>query len=421
MTSPWYFAAIIASLLLAAFFSAAEMAYASVNRIRLENASEAGSRRAAVAMKICDRYDEALSAILIGNNLVNIGASSLASVIAIQIAGESWTWLSTVILTILIIVFCETLPKIAAKKNANRLALSFSYAVRAFTILLKPVIFLVVGLVRLLLTPFKGEKQENEQEEAAAELQSLIETVEDEGVIDGERSELLQAALDFSEISAQEVMTARVDMDAIDIEDDWEDILEAIESATHSRLPVYEDSIDNIIGILYLNRFYRAMLDGGKVDIRSLLMEPCFVYKTVKLPKVLAELRHSQMHLAIVTDEYGGCLGLVTMEDVLEQIVGDIWDETDEVETEVLKRQDGSFELGGNLPIGEFAELLGTTEEALDTDSATAGGWTLEKFGDFPEQGQSIQTDGLKVTVLAMDGLRVERLLVEPLPEERDS
>jgi len=421
MTSPWYFASIIAFLILAAFFSAAEMAYASVNRIRLENAREAGSRRAAAALKVCDRYDDALSAILIGNNLANIGASSLASVIAIQIAGESWTWLSTAILTILIIVFCETLPKIAAKKNANRLALSFSYAVRMLIFLLKPVIFLVVGLVRLLLTPLKGEKQENEQEEAAAELQSLIETVEDEGVIDEDRSELLQAALDFSEISVQEVMTARVDMDAIDIDDDWEDILAAIDSATHSRLPVYEDSIDNIIGILYLNRFYRAMLDGGKADIRSLLMEPCFVYKTVKLPKVLEELRHSQMHLAIVTDEYGGCLGLVTMEDVLEQIVGDIWDETDEVETEVLQRPDGSFELDGDLPIGEFAELLGTSEDALDTDSATAGGWTLEKFGDFPEPGQSILADGLKVTVLAMDGLRVERLLVEPFPEDRES
>jgi CBS domain containing-hemolysin-like protein len=182
---------------------------------------------------------------------------------------------------------------------------------------------------------------------------------------------------------------------------------------------VYEDSIDNIIGILYLNRFFKAMLDTEKVDIRSLLMEPCFVYKTARLPVVLAELRRTKMHMAVVTDEYGGCLGVVTMEDVLEQLVGEIWDETDEVEDEVSELPDGSFELDGDLPAWQLAELLKIPEADLDTDSATVGGWTIEQFGAFPTEGQSVDTNGLRVTVLAMDGLRVERIHLEKLSEEK--
>jgi CBS domain containing-hemolysin-like protein len=155
------------------------------------------------------------------------------------------------------------------------------------------------------------------------------------------------------------------------------------------------------------------MLDGVPVDVRALLKEPCFVYKTMRLPAVLAELRRSQMHLAVVTDEYGGCLGVVSMEDVLEQIVGDIWDETDEVEPEILERQDGAYELDGNLTIGELAELMDLDEDAIDTDSATVGGWTIENFGAFPSAGQSFAYGGWRFTVLGMDGLRVEKLLAE--------
>ena len=418
MISPWYYAGLVACILLSAFFSASEMAYSSANRMRLENASEAGSRRAAMACAVIDRYDDALSAILIGNNFVNIAVSSIASVIAISLAGEAYTALSTVIVTVLVIIFGETMPKIVAKKNANRMALSFAYIIRFLTVLLKPVVFLIVGIVHLISKPMQGGVPEDEQEAAIEELQSIIETVEDEGVIDEDRSELLRSALDFSEISASEVMTSRVDMVALDIDDDWEDILETIENAPFSRLPVYEDSIDNIIGILYLNHFFKAAVDSPHVDIRSLLMEPCFVYKTLKLPAVLGELRKAKMHMAIVTDEYGGAMGLITMEDVLEQIVGDIWDETDEVIPEVVRRDDGSYELDGDMSISDFLELIDRDEDSFDTDSATVGGWTLERFGGFPKVGQQFTWQNLTVTVLAMDGLRVERVLIQVAPPE---
>ena len=226
------------------------------------------------------------------------------------------------------------------------------------------------------------------------------------------------SALDFSDVSASEAMTARVDMVAIDIDDDWDEIVRIINDSSYSRLPVYSGSVDNIIGFLYLNRFYKAMMDGRPDDLRAQLIPPCFVYKTTRLPDVLAKLRREQKHLAVVTDEYGGTLGVITMEDVLEELVGDIWDEKDVVENEVVTRPDGGYELDGAMTLSDFLELLDWNEDALDdADSTTVGGWTLERFGTFPKVGDSFRYENLTVTVLAMDGRRVERVLVQPDPD----
>ena len=279
-----------------------------------------------------------------------------------------------------------------------------------------------MGLVHLITG---GEKKEEETdgEEAVEELQSIIETAEDEAVIDEDQSELLQAAIDFSEISAMEVMTARVDVCAIDIEDDWDEIVAAVEEAPFSRLPVYEGGIDNVIGVLYLNHFLKALTEEGKrTDIRRLLMQPCYVYKTMKLPAVLNLLRKAKQHLAIVTDEYGGTLGVISMEDVLEQIVGDIWDDTDVIEQEVVERAEGEYELDGDMSIYDFLDLAGIPEEDFEAESSTLGGWTVERFGAFPKKGDSFRYENLSVTVLKMDGRRVEKLLVKvdpPAEEEK--
>lgn len=413
-----YILSLIVLVCLSGFFSASEMAFSSANRMRLENAMESGNRAARVAMKIEDKYDDALSAILIGNNLVNIAASSISAVLALAIAPSGqWTWLATVCITVAIIIFGETMPKIVAKKNANRLSMRFSYVIYGLMIVLYPVVWLVVGLVKLLTGAMKGEA-ESAEGDAVEELQSIIETAEDEDVLDEDRSELLKSALDFNEVSASEAMTARVDVVAIDIDDDWDEILETIEKTPFSRLPVYEDSVDNVIGFLYLNHFLKALVDCEKPDIRALLMEPLYVYKTVKLPQVLSMLRREKKHLAIVTDEYGGTLGVISMEDVLEQIVGDIWDETDEVEREVVERSTGEYELDGDMSISDFLDLLELSEENFVFESETVGGWTLEMFGDFPNEGDSFEYEGLTVTVLQMDGLRVEKVLVYRTPAE---
>ena len=418
MTTAFVILGILVCLALSAFCSSAEMSYSSCNVVRLENLRDDGSARAAVAVKITEKFDDALSAILIGNNLANIAASSLASILVILLLGsDQYAWAATVILALLVIVFGETIPKITAKKAANTLALRYAYAVRGMTVVLKPLIWLVVGLTHLL-TGGKAPEEEIDGEEAVEELQSIIETAEDEEVLDEDQSELLQAAIDFSEISAMEVMTARVDVYAIDIEDDWDEIVAAVESSPFSRLPVYEGSVDNIIGVLYLNHFLKALTEKGeRTEIRKLLMQPCYVYKTMKLPAVLNLLRKAKQHLAVVTDEYGGTLGVVSMEDVLEQIVGDIWDDTDVIEQEVVERAEGEYELDGDMNIYDFLELVGISEENFEAESATLGGWTVEQFGGFPQVGDSFRYENFTVTVLAMDARRVEKLLVKVDPE----
>ena len=416
----FYIIAAVACIVLSAFFSGAEMALSSANRIRLENLADDGKAGAALAVKVLDRFDDALSAILIGNNFVNIALSSLGSVIAIVAFGERYAWLSTVIVTIAVIIFGETVPKIIAKKNANRMSLAVAPAVRALSVLLKPLTLLVVSLVHLITGPMRGEEPDDENDAAVEELQSIIETAEDEDVLDEDRSELLQAALDFDEISVSEVMTARVDIVAVDIKDSWEEIYAVACASNYSRIPVYEGSIDNVVGILFLNRFFLAMVGKRRPSLRSMLMPPCYVYKTTKLPDVLQQLRKAKQHLAVVTDEYGGVCGIVTMEDVLEQIVGEIWDETDEVEEEVIERADGVWELDGDMSIGDFTELLGIRPADLESESSTVGGWTLERFGSFPAAGDHFDWEELSVTVLKMDGLRVERVLVERRAPDKD-
>lgn len=407
------FVGIFLCLCLSAFCSAAEMSYSSCSQMRLEGARDSGDKRGKIAVYIIEHFDNALSAILIGNNLANICSSSLASVAVILISGsDEYAWVSTVLLTITVIIFGETIPKITAKQNANKLALKNSYPVRIMMIIFYPLVWLVVAIINLITRGMKDESADT-PDEAVEELQSIIETAEDEDVLDEDQSELVQAAIDFSETSAMDVMTARVDVQAIDIEDDWDEILALVEDAPYTRLPVYEGGIDNVIGILYLNHFLKAMADDGHADIRKLLMPPCYVYKTMKLPAVLAQLRKAKQHLAVVTDEYGGMLGVVTMEDVLEQIVGDIWDESDTVAPEVVQHTDSEYELDGSMVLSDFLELVGINEDEVEAESNTVGGWTLEMFGDYPAPGDSFTYRNLTVTVLSMDGRRVGRVLVK--------
>ena len=427
--------AIIVCLALSAFFSASEMAFSSCNTVRLENLSEEkgkGWKRAKSALAISQNFDTALSTILIGNNLVNIAASSLASVLLILIIGSvGYTWISTVVLTVLVIIFGETIPKISAKKDATGFAMKASVPLTALIFILRPVTWAVVGLVHLITMGIRDTHDtQEEQEESVEELQSIIETAEDEGILDEADSNLMQAAIDFAEISAYEVMTARVDVHAIDIDDSWDEILASIMDSPYSRIPVYEDSIDKIIGILHLNKVFKALtekeetalFETGKempLDLRALLMPPCYVYKAMKLPNVLNTLRNAKQHLAIVTDEYSGTLGVISMEDVLEQIVGEIYDETDIVEEDVIQKSDNEFEIDGDLSIGEFLELVGIDEDSFDSESDTVGGWIVEKLGHFPEKDEKLSYGKMDLKVLSMDGLRVERIAVRINSQEQ--
>ncbi len=417
MTEALLLLGILACVLLSGFFSGSEMAFSSANRLRLENEAEGGRRGAKAALYVIDHFQDALGAILIGNNLVNVASSAMATALVILLTGsDAQTWIATLIITVLVIIFGETIPKITCKKAANAHALRYALPVRALMTALKPVVALVVFFVQLLLLPFKGGESAADSEEKVEELQSIVETAENEDVLAEGESELVQAAIDFPAISASEAMTARVDVMAIDIEDSPEEIMNALSRSNHTRVPVYEGSIDHVIGILHMNRFLKAFTESTDVDVRSLLMEPCYVYKTMKLPEVLAAFRKARQHLAVVVDEYGGTLGIISMEDVLEQVVGDIWDETDTVEDEIKERGKDEYEIDGDMPIGDFLELWGIREEDFDFESETVGGWTVETFGAFPEVGASFTFRDLEVTVLAMDDRRVERVLARRVP-----
>lgn len=410
------------------FFSSSEMSFSSCNEIRLSREAENGKtdiirRHARKALYIVNNFDRALSTILIGNNLVNVACSSLASVLVITVTGDDGkTWIATVGVTLLVIIFGETIPKIIAKKKPNTLAMVYAPIIRVLMIIFFPVVWIVVKLVGVFT---RGVKEEGEidEDESVEELQSMIETAEDEGILEKDQSELLQNAIDFADTCASEVMTARVDMDAIDIDDPMDEIMKIAEKTRYSRLPVYEDSIDNVIGVLHLNTLFRALMDEDDVNIRELLIKPCFVYKAMKLPEVLDALRESSQNMAVVTDEYGGTAGLITVEDVLEEIVGEIWDESDEIEQEYNKTGENEYEVDGDMDLNDFFELVGLDDDEADEfESETVGGWMIEMQGQYPVAGDSFEyecrshaetEEVLVLTALSVNDRRVEKIDVK--------
>ncbi len=408
---------IVLCILLSGVFSAAEMAIVSCNRVRMENESEDGDKKAARVLKLSDDYDNTISTILLSNNLVNIAASSLSTVYIILFTGtDDLNWLITAIVTVLVIIFGEMIPKMISKRHANSLSKGLSGFITALYYIFWPVNFIVVKITALVTAPI-GKSLADTDDEKTEELQAIIETAEDEGVIDADQSEIVAAAIDFSDVSVSDVMTARVDIEAIDIDDAVGAITKQVSRSRKSRFPVYKDSIDNIIGVMHLNQFLKAMAKDGTCDIRAIMNEPCYVYRTARLPHVLDVLRDARQHMAIVTDEYSGTAGIVTMEDVLEELVGDIWDDNDEIEEEVTQGDDGELIIDGDMPIGDLLERLSIDEEGFDFESATAGGWAIEYIGDFPKEGDSFTYGTYRFTVTEAGERRVGKLSAETLSD----
>ena len=336
----WAYLVIFIMVCLSAFFSASEIAFNSSNKLRLRRAAEEGSKTAKIAFDITEKFTKALSAILIGNNLANIAVSTCSTLIVMDLFRDNVALASTIatlLVTLIILIFGEIMPKILAKQNADTVARFVAIPIRVLTIILSPFVFIVMGLLFVLRKIWGSDHKDDEPTVTEEELETIINTVEQEGVINEEQGELLQSTLDFGDVTIERIMTPRIDMTALDIDDDEQDIIRFLsDDAQFSRIPVYEDSIDNIIGILSLTRYHKASLEGS-VDIRSLLLKPCRLHKTMRLPAALAKLREAKMHMAIVIDEFGGTLGIVTMEDILEELVGDIWDDTDVIVTECRK------------------------------------------------------------------------------------
>ncbi len=407
---------IVVCILLSAAFSGSEIAFMQLNETKLRHeAEEKNSRLAKLALRFRERFDSGLIAILIGNNLVNIGSSSIAAALAISLMGEKGAWVATAIMTVLIITFGEILPKIFASERAEGVAKVISLPLTAIWLVLFPLIWLLERFLKLL----SGIWKEKESDDTVTEddMETILDTVEDEGVVDEDTADLLQSAFDFDEVLAYEVITPRVDLVAIDIEDPREKQMKIAFASPFTRIPVYRDTPDHIVGILHLNHLYKAMVENPDVPIQSLLMPVVYVHKTTPLPDVLDTMRRKKSHMVVVTDEYGGTMGILTMEDVLEQLVGEIWDETDKIEEEFVEIGENRYEVDGDMRLNDFLDEFDKEEEDLDDDNATVGGWAVEMLGGYPKLYDSFTFEDLTVTVLKKERMRILRLLVEQNPD----
>ena len=422
MVDAFRYIAIAFLIMVSAFFSATEIAFASVNPLRLKTRQQKKDTLAVrLALRISESYENALGAVLVGNNLANNAASSIATVIVIGYLGDNFAWVATAVMTLLVLAFGEIIPKVLAKQFSEQFSVAVAIPIHILTVILKPVTVVMMAFINLLSKLWKSSITEDTVSED--DLENMIDIVEDEGVLDEDQCDLLQNALSFDEVLAYQVVTPRVDMDALDIRDPYEKNLRKINETTYSRLPVYEDTPDNIIGILHLNHFYKEYVDHERVNIRSLLLPVTYVHKTMPLPDVLEKMKDSKSHMVVVLDEYGGTMGILTMEDVLEQLVGEIFDETDEIEREFVCIDDTHFEADGDMRIHDFFDEFDIDiedDEDFDNDNATVGGWTVTMLDGEVNEGDSFRFENLVITVKKAEEHRVERISVEKLPEETE-
>ncbi|MBR2614368.1 MAG: HlyC/CorC family transporter [Clostridia bacterium] len=421
----WAYLVIFIMICLSAYFSASEIAFNSANKMRLRRAAEGGSKTAKIAYGIIEKFHVALSTILIGNNLANIAISTCSTLIVMNLFTKDnialATTITTILVTIIILIFGEIIPKILAKQNADKVVKFVAIPTKVLTIILSPIVFIVMGLIFVLRKIWGKDHKDDEPTVSEEELVSIIDTVEEEGVIDEEQSDLLQSTLDFGDTTIEEIMTPRIDMTAIDIDDEEEMIKILSDASQYSRIPVYEDSIDNVIGIVSLSRYYKATLDTEKPDIRSLLLKPCKLHKTMKLPVALKKLREAKMHLAIVIDEFGGTLGVVSMEDILEELVGDSWDDTDVIVKECCPTGENTYDVVGEMNIDDFFEEIEFNKpNDFECEYQTMGGWAIEMLEADPHVGDSFRYENLFVIVADMDEERVTKLTVLVEPKKQD-
>ncbi len=393
-----------------AFFSAAETAYTGANKIRLRSRAENGSKRAERALKIIGRYDKTLTTILIGNNIVNILTSSLATVLCIELFGSRGTLISTVAVTVIVLIFGEILPKTVSKLHAENFACAVSGIMTVLMLLFTPfsAVFLLIQKGVSFLFRGKGEEVSMTEQE----LMQIIDEIEDEGVLEEQESELVRSALEFDETLVSAVITPRVNIVAADINTGIDEMRELFLKEGYSRIPVYEKSIDHIVGIVRHKDFFERLASGETFYVRDMTEETIFVPGLMKIPDVLRQMQRRKIHLAVVVDQYGGTEGIVTLEDIIEELVGEIWDENDEVKRPIRFINDKVFETSGEVSQNDFNRYFEDRFE-IKSDSNTIGGWIYELFGRIPKEGDTIETDDFLITVKSLDDLRIGKLRFE--------
>ena len=398
-----------------AFFSASETAFSSLNQIRLKSRAEEGDPAAARVLAMAEQYDKLLSSILIGNNIVNIAASSIGTVLFIQLVGaEQGPTLSTVVLTVVILIFGEVTPKSLAKESPERFAMFATPLLGVLRTVLTPLNFLFTQWKRLLSKVFRKSADGGITEE---ELVTLVDQAESEGGLDQHESKLIRAAIEFHDLEVEEILTPRVDIVAVEDTESMEEIAKTFAENGYSRLPVYHEDIDNIIGVIHEKDFHAARY-RGLTSVKEMLGPMLYTTGNTKISELLRILQREKAHMVIVVDEYGGTEGLVTLEDIVEELVGEIWDEHDEVIEEFKKQEDGSYLISCSADLTDLFDLFKIKGEC---DSNTISGWVMEQIGRVPEEGDRFVSDGLDVTVTKVDHRRVLEIRVEVLPGEGEN
>ena len=397
-----------------AFFSACDMFYAMVDQARLENAIEKGDKRAKIALGIAKDYEFTISSILFSNTLVNIAASSIVTIFGLTFSSNTTlaTTIITIVFTIILIIFAEFLPKAFAKRFNYSLSLAFAYPVLVVKYITAPVVWPISKFFSLFVRLFR---KQSKKEDVITEdiLDEMVDSIEEQGIVNEDEAEMLRGAIDLSDIQAFEIMTPRVDVFAIDVNEDINDLLKnEDEISVYSRIPVYEDTIDNIIGILPLKSLAREYLKGKKdIDIRSLCYKPLVVPRNHQVLDLLNEFKRSKIHIAVVIDEYGGTDGIVTLEDILEEVVGEIFDEQDEIEEVYIEKGEGNFIVSGSMNLDDFFELIEYDGE-FETDYSTVSGFCLEILDKFAVVGDEFDFENYHFEVLEADEFTVEKVKV---------
>ena len=410
-TDIWKIALILVMMILSALFSGTETAYSSVNKLRLKNYEAQGSKKAAKALKLANRFDEVLTAVLIGNNIVNIAASSVGTIVFIDLIGKNGPAVSTVVITILVLIFCEVLPKSYAKRNAEKLALALANPLSALIGLFKPAVFL---LNKLSSAVSKGKEAPSVTED---ELKYMIDEIEEQGVIEEQESELVKSALEFDEISVSEILIPRVKVVGVELNSTIDEIKDTFSSEMYSRLPVYEKSLDEIVGIITNKAFFKMLVEGGS-DIKSIIQEVPHIADTKLISEAMRDMQRSKVHLAVVTDQYGGTKGIITLEDIIEELVGEIYDEDDEIVNSLLMIAPDKYEVAGDMSVSDMLEMLDLDEDTIDTEYNSVGGWVTDVMEHIPEAGETAETGIFRITAAEVNEQNVEKVIIEVLPSE---
>ena len=415
---PWIIAALL--LVCAAFFAVTETSMASASRSRIKASAERGDFRAKKTLYVLDNFDLAISTLLICTNIVHIAAASIVTLAVTKKWGVSAVSISTIITTVVVFFAGEMLPKSVAKKYSDTLALSCAPVLCFFMKLFAPLSKLLtwIGQAAAKLTP--GDSQISVTED---ELYDIIEDMTEEGSLDEDQGDLISSALQFGDVTVESVLTPRVDIVAININSSHAELLSLIKSTNHSRLPVYEGSIDNIIGVLQIRKYIKAYLRlGENLDIKPMLDEVLFIHQSTNIDELLPILSRRKLNIAVVTDNYGGTLGIVTVEDILEELVGEIWDEDDVIEEPMVEIGDGVYEVGADETVSDVFDQLGYEDPENDEElvNTLMGEWAYEKFDTIPKPGDSFRYHQVLVTVKDMNHNRIMKLTVTLLPEEEE-